>query len=86
MRIVYKDIVKKQAVFEAKVEEKFTSFLELQAGYQKRTEEVIIAMKADQKGLEQFIEKTIQKKLNAALKSVFADEMNKMKANLTSET
>ena len=37
MRIVYKNIVKKQAVFEAKVEEKFTSFLELQAGYQKRT-------------------------------------------------
>ena len=43
-------------------------------------------MKADQKGLEQFIEKTIQKKLNETLKSVFADEMNKMKANLTSET
>ena len=86
MRIVYKDIVKKQAVFEAKVEEKFTSFFELLTGYQKRTEEVIIAMKADQKGLEQFIEKTIQKKLNATLKSVFADEMNSMKANLTSET
>jgi hypothetical protein len=47
MRIVYKDIVKKQAVFEAKVEEKFTSFFELLTGYQKRTEEVIIAMKAD---------------------------------------
>ena len=37
IRLIYQDIVKKQAVFEGKVEEKFTSFLELLTGYQKRT-------------------------------------------------
>ena len=47
IEFVYKDIGKKLALFEANVEEKFTSFLNLLTGYQKRTEEVIIAMKAD---------------------------------------